>query len=158
MRRDGAPSASGGKPETTKDTASRAKDRKDRPEWERNPAFRQKEEALRDLRHRGQGGVTYAAYLRALAEGGYKGRVAWHLLRFVPEEKAGLLDRLRKYEAQAAELAGRTEAADVRRDALVLRKQLADLAALLVRVTRENGVQEERLKSESAGLLGRLGK
>jgi len=158
MRRDAAPPAPAAKAETAKDSGSRVKDRKDRPEWERNPAHRQKEDALRDQRHRGMGGVTYVTYLRALAEGGFKGRVAWHLLRFVPEEKAGLVERLRKYETQAAELAGRSESADIRRDALVLRKQLADLGALLARVTRENGVQEERLKTDAAALLGKLGR
>ncbi len=156
MRRDGA--AAPAKPDAAKDPSSRSRDRKDRPEWERNPAHRQKEEALRAQQQKGLGGVSHLAYLRALAEGGFKGRVAWHLLRFVPEEKAGLVERLRKYEGQAAELSTRSESADVRRDALVLRKQLADLIALLGRVTRENGVQEERLKGEAAALLGKLGK
>lgn len=156
MRREGA--APPAKAEASKETGSRSKDRKDRPEWERNPAFRQKEEALRWQQEKGRGGVAHLAYLRALAEGGYKGRVAWNLLRFVPEEKAGLVERLRKYEAQAAELAARSESPDTRRDALVLRKQLADLVALLGRVARENGVQEERLKNESASLVAKLGK
>lgn len=156
MRRDGI--AAPAKGESPKESGSRAKDRKDRPEWERNPAFRQKEEALRSQHDKGKGGPTALAYLRALAEGGYRGRVAWHLLRFVPEDKAAMVERLRKYEAQAADLATRSESPDVRRDALVLRKQLADLVALLGRVTRENTVQEERLKNEAANLLARLGK
>ncbi len=156
MRRDGAAPAA--KAEPSRDSGSRARDRKDRPEWERNPAHRQKEEALRAQHEKGAGGLTHLAYLRALAEGGYRGRVAWHLLRFHPEEKAGLAGRLRKYEAQAAELAARSDSADVRRDALVLRKQLADLGALLARVTRETAVQEERLKNEAAALLAKLGK
>lgn len=156
MRRDGAPAPA--KAETSRESTSRPKDRKDRPEWERNPAFRQKEEALRSLHEKGRGGLLAIAYLRALAEGGFKGRVAWSLLRFVPEEKAALVDRLRKYEAQAADLAARSESPDTRRDALVLRKQLADLIALLGRVTRENGIQEERLKNEAASLVAKLGK
>ena len=156
MRREGA--ATPAKADSPKESGSRGKDRKDRPEWERNPAFRQKEEALREQQKLGRGGLTHLAYLRALAEGGFRGRVAWHLLRLVPEEKAGLVERLRKYETQAAELAARSESPDVRRDALVLRKQLADLGALLGRVTKETTVQEERLKNEAANLLARLGK
>ena len=157
MRREGAPATSA-KAEASKDAGSRTKDRKDRPEWERNPAHRQKEEALRDQHNRGQGGVVLVAYLRALAEGGFKGRVAWHLLRFVPEEKAAILERLRKYEAQAADLSTQAATSDIRRDALVLRKQLADFIAVLGRVSRESSVQEERLKAESATLLTKLGR
>jgi hypothetical protein len=156
MRRDGAPAPA--KADASKDSGSRAKDRKDRPEWERNPAFRQKEEALREQQKQGRAGLTHVAYLRALAEGGFKGRVAWHLLRLVPEEKAGLVERLRKYEAQAADLATRSESPDTRRDAMVLRKQLADLIALLGRLSRETTVQEERLKNEAASLLAKIGK
>lgn len=127
-------------------------------EWERNPAFRAKEEALRHQTEKGQVGLTHLVYLRALSEGGSKGRVAWQLLRYHPDEKSALMQRLQKYETQAADLAMRAVAADGRRDALVLRKQLADLLVSLGKVSRDSSVQEERLKSEALNLIARLPK
>lgn len=155
MRRESFPTAALDKGE--KSQPSRKREGKVN-EWERNPAFRAKEEALRHQTDKGQGGLTYMVYLRALSEGGFKGRVAWQLLRYQPEEKSALMQRLQKYETQAAELAMRATSADVRRDALVLRKQLADLIVSLGKVTRESSIQEERLKYEVTNLLARLGK
>jgi len=155
MRRESFPAALADKGE--KSQPSRKREGKVN-EWERNPAFRAKEDALRHQTDKGQGGLTYLVYLRALSEGGFKGRVAWQLLRFQPEEKNALMQRLQKYETQAAELATRAASTDVRRDALVLRKQLADLLVSLAKVTRESSIQEERLKSEATSLLARLAK
>ena len=162
LRRDSAP-VSTAKTDTktsesrgTSRSSSSSRSTKDRPDWQRDPANAAKEDALRQLQHQGQGGLTGLVYLRALAEGGYKGRLAWQLLRFVPEDKQGIVDRLRKYETQAAELATRAESPDIKRDALVLRKQLADILACLGRVSRENATQEDRLKADCAALLARM--
>ena len=128
-----------------------------RESWQRDPALRAKEEALRRDTDKGEGTLSASAYLRALAEGGTKGRVAWQLLRFLPEDRKAILDRLQKYEKQAAELAERVEQPDAKRDALVLRKAVADVAASLGRVSRENSTQEERLRMDCSSLLSRLG-
>lgn len=158
LRRDSLPAAAAPDKSDKSSKSSRSRDNKPGNEWERSAVFRAKEDALRAQAERGQGGLTCAIYLRALAEGGYKGRVAWQLLRFLPDEKRALVERLQKYEVQAGELAERAPTPDGKRDALVLRKLLADLVASLGRVTRESSVQEERLKNEAAALAGRLGK
>lgn len=142
--------------EKTRDTQSQGNDGK-RESWQRDPALRAKEESLRRDAEKGEGTLSGLAYLRALAEGGTKGRVAWQLLRFLPDDRKAVLDRLQKYEKQAAELADRAEQPDAKRDALVLRKQIADLVVSLGRVSRENPTQEERLRMDCAGLLSRLG-
>jgi hypothetical protein len=136
--------------------ASRGKDRDKRESYRRDPAHRAKEEALRRDTEKGAGMVSAAAYLRVLGEGGSQGRVAWQLLRHLPGDRKAILDRLGKYEKQAAELGESAESSDTRRDALVLRKQIADLIASLGRVSRENPTQEERLRADCNGLLSRL--
>jgi hypothetical protein len=142
--------------EKDRDT-SRDKDRDKSDSWRRDPALRAKEEAFRRDTEKGAGSITAAAYLRSLADGGFQGRVAWQLLRHLPDERKAILDRLKKYEKQAADLSERAESTDIKRDALVLRKQLADLIVSLGRVSKENPTQEERLRTDCVGLLSRLG-
>jgi len=151
------PAKEGEKPSATP-SRSRDKDRDGdkRDSWRRDPALRAKEEAFRREGEKGSGSLTAAAYLRAVADGGFQGRIAWQLLRHLPDDRNAILERLQKYEKQAAELAERAEPADARRDALVLRKQLADLIASLRRVSKDNPTQEERLRADCNGLLSRL--
>lgn len=136
---------------------SRDSGRDKRESWQRDPALRAKEESFRRETDKSEGSLTCSAYLQALVEGGSKGRIAWQLLRHLPEDRKAILARLLKYEKQAAELAERAEQADAKRDALVLRKQLSDLAASLGRVSKENPTQEERLRADASSLLNRLG-
>ncbi|MFN7340333.1 MAG: hypothetical protein ACK5VI_04535 [Opitutia bacterium] len=137
---------------------SRDKDRDGdkRESWRRDPALRAKEEAFRRDTEKGAGSLTATAYLRAVADGGFQGRIAWQLLRHLPDDRKAILDRLQKYEKQAAELAERAEQPDAKRDALVLRKQIADLIASLGRVSKDNSTQEERLRADCNSLLSRL--
>lgn len=136
---------------------SRDKDRDKGESWRRDPALKAREESLRRESEKGGGTLTAAAYLRAIGEGGFQGRIAWQLLRHLPGDRKAILDRLQKYEKQAAELAERAEQPDAKRDALVLRKQIADLVASLGRVSKENSTQEERLRTDCNSLLNRLG-
>lgn len=122
----------------------------------RDPALKAREEALRRETEKSGGPLTATAYLRAVADGGFQGRIAWQLLRHQADDRKAILERLQKYEKQAAELAERAEQPDTKRDALVLRKQLADLVASLGRVSKENSTQEERLRSDCNSLLNRL--
>lgn len=134
----------------------RDRDRDKRDGWRRDPSLQAKEEALRRDTEKDAGTLTGSVYLRSVADGGFQGRIAWQLLRHLPEDRKAILERLRKYEKQAAELAERAEQPSAKRDALVLRKQLADLIASLERVSRENSTQEERLRSDCSDLLNRL--
>jgi len=127
-----------------------------RDSWRRDPALRAKEEAFRRETEKAPGSLTATAYLRAVAEGGFQGRIAWQLLRHQADDRKAILERLQKYEKQAADLAERAEQPDAKRDALVLRKQLADLIASLGRVNKDNSTQEERLRADCNTLLGRL--
>lgn len=138
--------------------ASRGKDSgRDRQAGERDPAGQARESQLRAEKERGQLPLTGLGYVRTLAEGGYKGRLAWQVLRASPEDRKAIISRLRKYEGLAGELAERAEKAEARRDALVLRKLLGDVAGSFERISRENNTQEERLKSDCQSLLARLG-
>lgn len=134
----------------------RDKERDKLEPWRRDPALRAREEAFRRETEKGDGTLAPVAYLRAVGEGGFQGRIAWQLLRHLPDDRKAILERLQKYEKQSAELADRAEQPDVRRDALVLRKQLADLVASLGRVSKENSTQEERLRADCNSLLNRL--
>lgn len=136
--------------------SSRDNDRDKRDSWRRDPALKAREDTLRRETEKGAGTLTAAAYLRAVGEGGFQGRIAWQLLRHLPDDRKAILERLQKYEKQAAELAERAEQADGKRDALVLRKQLADLVASLGRVSKDNSTQEERLRADCNGLLNRM--
>lgn len=137
--------------------SSRDKDRDKGESWRRDPALKAREESLRRESEKGGGTLTAAAYLRAIGDGGFQGRIAWQLLRHLPGDRTAILERLQKYEKQAAELAERAEQPDAKRDALVLRKQIADLVASLGRVSKENATQEERLRADCNSLLNRLG-
>ena len=123
----------------------------------RDPSLRAKEESLRWSSEKGSGTLSASAYLKAVAEGGSKGRIAWQMLRHNADDRKAILDRLQKYERQAADLSQRAESTDIKRDALVLRKQLADLVTSLGRVNKENPTQEERFRTDCVGLLTRLG-
>jgi hypothetical protein len=123
----------------------------------RDPSLRDKEESLRRSSEKGSGTLSASAYLKAVAEGGSKGRIAWQMLRHNADDRKAILDRLQKYERQAADLSQRAESTDIKRDALVLRKQLADLITSLGRVNKENPTQEERFRTDCVGLLSRLG-
>lgn len=138
--------------------SSRGKDTgRDRPAWERDPASQARESQLRAEAEKGRTFLTCIGQIRALAEGGYKGRLAWQLLRTSAEDRKALVSRLRKYEGLAGELAERTDKPEAKRDALVLRKLLGDVAASFERISKENSTQEERLKSDCQSLLTRLG-
>lgn len=137
--------------------SSRGKDNgRDRPSWERDPAGQARENQLKAEWEKGKTQLTCLGYMRTLAEGGYKGRLTWQFLRANLEDRKNLVARLRKYEALAGELADKAEKADTKRDALVLRKLLGDVAASFERVSKENNTQEERLKSDCLALINRL--
>ena len=137
--------------------SSRGKDSgRDRPSWERDPAGQARENQLRAEWDKGQTQLTCLGYMRTLSEGGYKGRLTWQMLRANAEDRKSLVGRLRKYEALAGELADKAEKADAKRDALVLRKLLGDVAASFERISKENNTQEEKLKSDCLALLNRL--
>jgi len=123
---------------------------------ERDPAGQLRESQLRAEAEKGRAIVTGIGYVRTLAEGGYKGRLAWQCLRNSADDRKGMVTRLRKYETLAGELAERAEKPEGKRDALVLRKLLGDVAASFERVSKENNTQEERLKSDCQSLLARL--
>lgn len=130
---------------------------RDRQPWERDPAGQARENQLRAEMERNRGILTCVGYMRSLAEGGYKGRLAWQLLRHGGDDRKAITSRLRKYETLAAELAERADKPEAKRDALVLRKLLGDVATSFERISRENSTQEERLKSDCLALLNRLG-
>lgn len=137
--------------------SSRSKDSgHDRQPWERDPAGQARENQLRAEWDKGRGTLSCIGYIRTLAEGGYKGRLAWQLLRSAAEDRKGIVTRLRKYEAQAGEMAERAEKPEGKRDALVLRKLLGDVAGSFERISKENNTQEERLKADCQSLLNRL--
>lgn len=145
-------------PEADKSSkGSRSKDsnREQRP-WERDPASQAREYQLKAEIEKGRTIITGIGYIRTLAEGGYKGRLAWQCLRHSTEDRKGLIARLRKYEALASELAERIEKPESKRDALVLRKLLSDVATSFERISKENNTQEEKLKSDCQSLLARL--
>ena len=135
----------------------RNKDGKDRQPWERDPAGEAREEQLRAESEKGRTTLNCIGYIRTIADGGYKGRLAWQFLRENAEDRKALSARLRKYETLAGELADRTEKSDAKRDALVLRKLLGDVAASFEKISKENNTQEEKLKSECQSLVTRLG-
>ena len=144
--------------QATTPSRSSQKDRdKDFGRDRRDPSLRDKEESLRRASEKGSGTLSASAYLKAVAEGGSKGRIAWQMLRHNADDRKAILDRLQKYERQAADLSQRAESTDIKRDALVLRKQLADLITSLGRVNKENPTQEERFRTDCVGLLSRLG-
>lgn len=137
--------------------SSRSKDTgHDRQPWERDPSGQARENQLRAEWDKGRGMLSCIGYVRTLAEGGYKGRLAWQLLRNCVEDRKAIVSRLRKYEALAGEMADRTEKPEGRRDALVLRKLLSDVAGSFERISKDNNTQEERLKSDCQSLLTRL--
>lgn len=137
--------------------ASRSKDtNRDARPWERDPAGQARESQLRAETEKGRTIVTAIGYVRTLAEGGYKGRLAWQCLRSSAEDRKGMVARLRKYESLAGELAERAEKPEAKRDALVLRKLLSDVAGSFERLSKENNTQEEKLKSDCQSLLARL--
>lgn len=136
--------------------SSRSKDGRDLKPWERDPAGQAREYQLKAETEKGRVIVTAIGYVRTLAEGGYKGRLAWQCLRNSAEDRKGLIARLRKYEGLAGELAERAEKPEAKRDALVLRKLLGDVATSFERISKENNTQEERLKSDCQSLLARL--
>lgn len=137
---------------------SRTKDsNRDRPSWERDPAGLARENQLKADWEKGRTLLTCLGYVRTLSEGGYKGRLAWQFLRASAEDRKSLAGRLRKYETLAGELADRADKADAKRDALVLRKLLGDVAASFERISKENNTMEEKLKSDCQSLLTRLG-
>ena len=136
---------------------SRSKDSgRDRPAWERDPAGLARENQLKADWEKGRGLLTCLGYMRTLSEGGYKGRLAWQFLRANAEDRKSLVGRLRKYEALAGELADRADKADAKRDALVLRKLLGDVAASFERISKDNNTMEDKLKSDCQALLNRL--
>lgn len=136
---------------------SRSKDNsRDQRPWERDPAGQAREHQLKAEIEKGRPVITGIGYVRTLAEGGYKGRLAWQCLRNSAEDRKGLITRLRKYESLASELAERAEKPESKRDALVLRKLLGDVATSFERISKENNTQEERLKSDCQSLLARL--
>lgn len=137
--------------------SSRSKDSShDRPAWERDPAGQARENQLRAEWDKGRGTLSCIGYIRTISEGGYKGRLAWQLLRSAAEDRKAIVSRLRKYEALAAEMADHSDKPEARRDALVLRKLLGDVATSFERISKDNGTQEERLKSDCQSLLNRL--
>lgn len=137
--------------------SSRTKDSgRDRPSWERDPAGLARENQLKAEWEKGHAQLTALGYVRTLAEGGYKARLAWQFLRTSAEDRKGIVSRLRKYETLAGELAERADKADAKRDALVLRKLLGDVAASFERISKDSNVQEERLKVDCQSLLTRL--
>lgn len=129
---------------------------RDRPSWERDPAGQARENQLKADWEKGRALLTCLGYVRTLSEGGYKGRLAWQFLRANAEDRKSLAGRLRKYESLAGELADRADKPDAKRDALVLRKLLGDVAASFERISKENNTQEEKLKSDCLALLNRL--
>lgn len=137
--------------------SSRNKDSKDRQPWERDPAGKAREDLMRYESEKGRTTLNCIGYIRTIADGGYKGRLAWQFLRENAEDRKALSARLRKYETLAGELADRTEKSDAKRDALVLRKLLGDVAASFEKISKENNTQEEKLKSECQSLVTRLG-
>jgi hypothetical protein len=138
--------------------SSRNKDgSKDRQSWERDPAGKAREDLLRAESEKGHTTLNCIGYIRTIADGGYKGRLAWQFLRENTEDRKALATRLRKYETLAGELADRTDKTDAKRDALVLRKLLGDVAASVEKLSKENNTQEEKLKGDCQSLVTRLG-
>lgn len=128
----------------------------DRPAWERDPAGKAREDQLKADRDKGRLPLTGLGYIRSIAEGGYKGRLAWQFLRNSNEDRKDLVGRIRKYETMAGQLAERVEKPEAKRDALVLRKLLGDVAASFERVSKDNNTQEDKLKADCQALLTRL--
>lgn len=145
--------ADGDKPSRS---SSRTRGGADNKPWERDPSLVARESQLKAEWDKGRTGLTCIGYVRTLSEGGYKGRLAWQMLRVSAEDRKALSSRLRKYESLAGELADRAEKTEAKRDALVLRKLLGDVAASFERISKDNNTQEDKLKADCQTLLARL--
>ena len=91
-------------------------------------------------------------YFRMLTENGPRARLTWAMLRRAAEDRRTLVASLRKYEAQAGQIAEKADIKD-KGEALSLKKTIANAADSLEKVTRESTTMEGRLQSDCQSLL-----
>ena len=91
-------------------------------------------------------------YFRMLTENGPRARLTWAMLRRAAEDRRILVASLRKYEAQAGQIAEKADIKD-KGEALSLKKTIANAADSLEKVTRESTTMEGRLQSDCQSLL-----
>ena len=91
-------------------------------------------------------------YFRMLTENGPRARLTWAMLRRAPEDRRTLVASLRKYEAQAGQIAEKADIKD-KGEALSLKKTIANAADSLEKVTRESTTMEGRLQGDCQSLL-----
>ncbi len=94
-------------------------------------------------------------YLRMLTENGPRARQAWAILRRAMEDRRTLVASLRKYEAQAGQIAEKADIKD-KGEALALKKTIANAADSLEKVTRESTAMDGRLQGDCQSLLMKI--
>ena len=92
-------------------------------------------------------------YLRTLAEGGTKGKPVWMMLRRATADREAIKAILKKYAAQAGELAEKPEAKTSKGELMALKKALENCAESIGKVTRENIAVEARLQTDCRTVL-----
>lgn len=95
-------------------------------------------------------------YLKQVADGNAKMKIAWMILRRAPEDRKAIVACLRKYEVIAGELAEKTESKTIKSDALVVKKIISNVAEDIEKISRETMTMEAKFQNDCQALIGRM--
>jgi hypothetical protein len=119
---------------------------------QRSAENKAREEAVKKDLENDVRAFTGLGYLRMLTENGPRARLTWAILRRAMEDRRTLVASLRKYEAQAGQIAEKADIKD-KGEALALKKTIANAADSLEKVTRESTAMDGRLQGDCQSLL-----
>lgn len=119
---------------------------------QRSAENKSREEAVKKDLENDVRAFTGLGYLRMLTENGPRARLTWAILRRAMEDRRTLVASLRKYEAQAGQIAEKADIKD-KGEALALKKTIANAADSLEKVTRESTAMDGRLQGDCQSLL-----
>ncbi len=119
---------------------------------QRSAENKAREEAVKKDLENDVRAFTGLGYLRMLTENGPRARLTWAILRRAMEDRRTLVASLRKYEAQAGQIAEKADIKD-KGEALALKKTIANAADPLEKVTRESTAMDGRLQGDCQSLL-----